>query len=319
MTGAEGLVVALEEYYLTNQTCQGAENLLGVPGKGQGMGHGDHGMVTGMGHSSGSMMMNQRLLLADEHTNILVDSINSAAGGRLTDDKLKQALPLLVNGQPVGYLLPEGGMGFSRNDETALVSRLNQAAITSGLIAVGASLLLAWLFAYRLSHPVRELTGASNKLAQGDLTQPVPVHGDDELAVLSRSFNLMATSLQEADESRRAITVDMAHELRNPFAVQRANLEALQDGVYPLAPENLSTALEQNYLLTRLVEDLRPLALADSGQLILERTLKDLPALVRRLVDRFEPQADYQSIKLSVSPPDNCPLSPLDPGRLVKY
>ena len=80
----------------------------------------------------------------------------------------------------------------------------------------------------------------------------------------------MAASLEEAEQSRRAMTADIAHELRNPLAVQRANLEALQDGIYPLTSENLNPVLEQNYLLNRLVEDLRTLALVDLGQLALE-------------------------------------------------
>jgi signal transduction histidine kinase len=85
----------------------------------------------------------------------------------------------------------------------------------------------------------------------------------------------MAASLQRAEESRRAMTADIAHELRNPLAVQRANLEAMQDGVYPLTPENLQPVLEQNLLLTRMVDDLRTLALAESGQLQLERIPTD--------------------------------------------
>jgi K+-sensing histidine kinase KdpD len=104
----------------------------------------------------------------------------------------------------------------------------------------------------------------------------------------------MAASLQQAEESRRAMTADIAHELRNPLAVQRAHLEALQDGVYPATPENLAPVLDQNILLTRLVDDLRTLALADTGQLHLEFTPTDFPALVQR-GGSLRPQADAQS------------------------
>jgi two-component system OmpR family sensor kinase/two-component system sensor histidine kinase BaeS len=141
------------------------------------------------------------------------------------------------------------------------------------------------------------------------------VHGSDELATLGRAFNNMADSLQKAEQSRRALTADIAHELRNPLAVQRANLEALQDGIYPLTSENLAPVLEQNHLLTRLVEDLHTLALADSGQLRLERRDIDFPSLAGKVVERFVPQAASREIRLSY---DKVPIPPLsiDPTRV---
>jgi two-component system sensor histidine kinase BaeS len=171
-----------------------------------------------------------------------------------------------------------------------------------------------------LMRPVRELTLAARRLGERDLSQRVRVSGKDELAELALTFNRMADSLQQAQENRRALTADIAHELRTPLAVQRANLEALQDGVYPLTPENLAPVLEQNLLLTRLVDDLRTLALADAGQLTLERTPTDLVALVERMVERFQPQAAPRSIALRLDAPSatstEYPLLTVDPQRV---
>jgi signal transduction histidine kinase len=126
----------------------------------------------------------------------------------------------------------------------------------------------------------------------------------------------MADALQSAEESRRAMTADIAHELRNPLAVQRANLEALQDGIYPLTPENLTPILEQNLLLTRLVEDLRTLALADSGHLNLERSPTLLRDCVQRVVEQFSPQADSRGIAIQWSAREDCPPVNVDAGRI---
>jgi signal transduction histidine kinase len=127
----------------------------------------------------------------------------------------------------------------------------------------------------------------------------------------------MAESLERAEQSRRAMTADIAHELRNPLAVQRANLEAMQDGVYPLTAEGLEPVLEQNRLLTRLVEDLRTLALADAGQLALERTSTDIVGLVRRVVERFNPTASARQVSLRLDFPEAALLPlPLDPLRV---
>jgi signal transduction histidine kinase len=167
---------------------------------------------------------------------------------------------------------------------------------------------------------VQVLTKAAARLAQGDLSQRVEVHGKDELADLGQAFNQMADSLGQAQASRKAMTADIAHELRNPLAVQRAHLEALQDGLYPSTPENLQPILDQNLLLSRLVDDLRTLALADAGQLRLERIPTDVIDLVERNVERFNPQAAMRAIDLSVESAENLKSNPpvlnLDPARL---
>jgi signal transduction histidine kinase len=289
MVGSDELIAELQDYYAQNGSWRGVESLLGGAGRGQGQ-----GMMHGQGQG---MMMGQRLRLADADSAIVADT-STTPSGKLTAAEKSAAVPLEVDGRTVGYLYWQGGMAFTAADQTFLVSRLTRGAITAGLIAAGFSLLLALLLAYTLMRPVRELTRAARRLGERDLSQRVRVSGNDELAELARSFNNMADSLQQAEDSRRALTADIAHELRTPLAVQRANLEALQDGVYPLTPENLSPVIEQNFLLTRLVDDLRTLALADAGQLTLERTPTDINALVQRVVERFQPQASARQIAL---------------------
>jgi two-component system OmpR family sensor kinase/two-component system sensor histidine kinase BaeS len=219
----------------------------------------------------------------------------------------------------VGYLLAEGGISLGSNEEAYLLNRLSRASVLAGLIAGSLALGLAMLLAYSLAQPLRTLTNAAGRLAQGDLSQRVAFRGHDELTELGNAFNHMAASLQQAEQSRRAMTTDIAHELRTPLAVQRAHLEALQDGIYPLTAENLSAVLEQNLLLSRLVDDLRTLALADAGQLTLERTPTDFAKLVQRTVERFEPQAATRQVSISLDlPPDtsSLPLLSLDPMRI---
>ena len=316
MTGLDGLTNLLEDYYRTHGSWQGVEDLLYSTGHRYGMGQG--GMGRGMGG-----MMNQRLRLADAAGNIQVDTSVDATGqgpvSKLNSSEIGGAIPLQVEGKIIGYLLAESGMKFNITDEQFLVNRLTRAALTAGAIAAGLSLLLALLLAYSLMRPVRELTHAAHKLGEGDLSQRVNIRGNDELAVLGKAFNKMADTLQTSQESRKAMTADIAHELRNPLAVQRANLEALQDGVFPLNPENLEPILEQNLLLTHLVDDLRTLALADSGQLKLELAPTEIVALVERVVGGFKPQASARQVELTIEKdaqfPPQFSLS-VDPTRI---
>ena len=236
--------------------------------------------------------------------------------GKRSQSEIAIAIAMQSNGSTLGYLLPAGAANFSALDERFLVNRLSQAALTAGLIALGISLLVALFLAYRLAKPVHALTRAARRMADGDLSQRVTVRGKDELAMLGVAFNQMASSLQKAIETRRAMTADIAHELRTPLAVQRANLEALQDGIYPFTPENLGSILEQNQVLTRLVDDLRTLALADAGELRMERTYTDYLGLVQRIVDRFASQAAAHQVTLRCDLPDSCPKILLDPLRI---
>lgn len=296
----------LAEHYHTYGTWQGIDPMFRPI---------DRGNQKGPGMGPGAMA-NVRVRFADSDGRLIIDTSNPNASGRLRAVELTNATPVLVDGDTVGYLVVERTSPFTLSDEREILNRINRAAIIAALVAGGFSLVLALILATRLIKPINELTQAAEHLAEGDLTQRVSVSGTDELAVLSDSFNRMAASLQDTEESRRAMTADIAHELRNPLAVQRANLEALQDGIYPLNGDNLEPILEQNRLLTRLVEDLRTLALTDSGQLELVFTSTDFTALVERVIERFASQAETRQISMIFKPPPSRPVIEVDPGRV---
>jgi len=302
MYGLSDLATSLESYYSTNGSWNGVQSIFNSPRSG----------MPGMGG-----MMNQRLLLADTSGSVVADTQVVQNGNKLTSTELAASIPLEVDGMTVGYLFSAGGMGITAGNEQLVLSRLNRGVLLAGLISGALGLAVSLALAYTLLRPVNALTFAAQKLAEGDLSQRVDVHGNDELATLGHTFNQMADSLQQAEESRRAMTADIAHELRTPLAVQRANLEALQDGVYPLTADNLAPVIEQNHLLTRLVDDLRTLALADAGQIELKRIPTDLASLVGKVVERFQPQAVTQQVKLVIIPPlTPLPEVLLDPLRL---
>ncbi len=313
MTGSEAIVEALEDYYAKHHTWKGAGKVLrDTPlGDRRGLWSGRQGK----GDSDQPLAMMQ-VQLADGDGKVLFNNRDNRAKGELTQVEMRRAVPLEVEGETIGYLLVDGNQYFTPANETSLLSRLNQAALVSVIVAGLAAIILALLLSYSLVRPVRALTKAAGNLAQGDLTQRVPVRGNDDLAVLGRTFNHMAASLQKAENSRRALTADIAHELRTPLAVQLAHLEALEDGIYDLTSENLIPIEEQNHLLTRLVEDLRTLALADAGQLHLEKIPTDMTALIQRVAIRFEPQAGERSVRILLSLDETVPHIAVDPQRI---
>lgn len=287
MMGIETLTSDLETYYQRFGTWQGADEVLA-----------GFRMGRGWGMMSQTMMGNLRLRLADVNGTVVADN-QGASQGALSSRERSAAIVLHDSqGAVAGYLLAEGGS--SPEAEQQLLQGLVQAGWIAAGIAGLLALLLAFLLSYRLIKPVRDLTLAASRMAGGDLSQRVDVRTKDELGTLGQSFNHMAASLDLAEQNRRAMTADIAHELRTPIAIQRAHLEALQDGIYPLTAENLQPVLEQTELLTRLVEDLRTLALADAGELKLERAPVDLEGLTRRVVERFQPDAENRKVQLTL-------------------
>ena len=309
--GAEGLVTALENYYQTNQSWAGVEYLF------QNNRQGGPGGFGGPGNQGQGV----KLKLVDLSGNVLLDSSQNGfqpVSSQITEEENERAIPLRVNRQIVGYLVPDVRPGLAPNIENGLINLINRGAILSAAISGILALALALILGYILLRPVRALTYAAAALGQGDLSQRVAAEGDDEIASLAHTFNHMAESLEQAEARRKAMTADIAHELRTPLSVQRANLEALQDGIYPLTTEYLQPVYEQTLQLERLVDDLRTLALADAGQIELVHTDTDIPRLAQRVVEQFQAQAGMGNRQINLLLPQtaHCPSINADPGRI---
>jgi signal transduction histidine kinase len=302
LTSSE-LALNLEAWYAQNNTWDGADSLLPISGH--------------MG------MMSGQVLLADAD-GVIVSGSRGNAPASLNAEQISLSESLhSPSGQIVGYLFTTSGTGGPWNGssnnatEAGLTTRLDEAALQASLIAAAIGLVLALLLASGLSRPLQKLSRAATQIAQGNLSVRVPAKGRDEVARLSASFNQMADSLARLENQRKNMTADIAHELRTPLAVQRAHLEAIQDGVEKATPETLQTLLEQNQQLTRLVNDLRTLALAEAGELRLEKLLLDPLDVLRTCRDQFEPLAAAKDIHLMVeTPPAPCQTLQADPNRL---
>jgi signal transduction histidine kinase len=153
----------------------------------------------------------------------------------------------------------------------------------------------------RISRPLDELVDASNKVAEGDYSIRVEERGPPEVYSLMRGFNSMAERLQANDRQRRNMLADVSHELRTPLTVIQGNVEGILDGLYLADETRLKSILEETQVLSRLIEDLRTLALAESGALQLKREPTDLGELIRDTVAGFESQAKEKDINLDLS------------------
>jgi signal transduction histidine kinase len=168
----------------------------------------------------------------------------------------------------------------------------------------------------RIFTPLDNLLNAADRVAEGDYSVHVEERGPREVRSLARAFNNMAARLLVADEQRRNLLADVTHELHTPLTVIQGNLEGMLDGVYPSDEANLHSLLDETVMLSRLVEDLRTLALAESGALKLKNEPTDLRMLIRDSVAAFQAQADSAGVALTVEAGEDLPWLELDPGRI---
>ena len=319
---AQALAPAFEEYYRQTSTWQGADdlarNLVLLAGR-----FGSRGPARGGGAMQGAARAGNpesvlgRIVVTDPGGRIVADSAGILQGKRLSAEDLSYGAPLVVDGQIRGYLLVGEFVEQSDSLEAEFLRHLNQALLVASLLAGGAALLLATLLSRNLSGPLRRLAAAAGELAAGKRGLRVEATGGGEVGQLERSFNAMAAALEQQEALRRQLIADIAHELRTPLAVIRGNLEALLDGIYRPSTETLVPIHEEAMLLTRLVDELRDLALAEAGQLPLHVEPVDPVELVRGVLSGFQAQASERSIELPlVLPPKELPVVEVDPGRI---
>ncbi len=175
----------------------------------------------------------------------------------------------------------------------------------AGLLLGALALIAAWIAVRRLAAPATRLVDAARRIEDGDYSARVPVRGPSELRSLARAFNAMNGRLEADEARRRSVLADVAHELRTPITVIRAQVEGIVDGIYPADPEHMRPVLAATRTLEVLVDDLRTLALAEVGTLNLQREPVDLSVLVHDTLATFADPAGAAGVHLvaAVDPP----------------
>jgi signal transduction histidine kinase len=168
--------------------------------------------------------------------------------------------------------------------------------------------LLAWWLSRRFARPLTDLSKAAHLITTGDFSARVKLSPsldkrEDESALLLKDFNLMAQSLERLERERRYGLAAIAHELRTPVTVLRGRLEGVRDGVLPADTAELEKLIGHADLLTKLIEDLQLLSLAEAGELRLEKRDFVIQDLLTRVHTDFMSKAETKAIKLSLQMP----------------
>ena len=258
-------------------------------------------------------------LVGPDHT-VLVGSGPGQAGRSMTSEALDQAVALKINSETIGWLIlpPAPQPPISNSPEAIFLDSINRATLLSGLVAVILALALGGFLAYTLTRSLRELTQATEEIAGGRFGRQVKVRSKDELGELAASFNQMSQDLERATGLRRQMTADIAHDLRTPLSVIAGYAEALSDGKLPGTPDVYTVLNQETQHLSRMVDDLRTLSLADAGELPLMLQATNPRAFLERVRLRHAVSAQQRGINLRVEAGPDLPEVAIDAERMAQ-
>ncbi|HEX9115224.1 MAG TPA: ATP-binding protein [Anaerolineae bacterium] len=257
--------------------------------------------------------------LLDPSRTVVVAGGPFQAGEQVPASLPGREIPVDVDGRQVGTILTMGQPVALDPRETLYLATTNQALLYAGLISLAIALILGSLLARTLVHPLAELTAATHAMAEGRLGEQVPIRSEDELGQLAAAFNKMSADLAHANELRRQMTADIAHELRSPLTVITGYVEGLRDGVLKPTQPRFDAMFAETQQLRRLVEDLRTLSLADAGELPLARQPVAAGELLAQVAAAFGPRGRQNGVTLQVAADAGAGVMlDIDPERMVQ-
>ena len=276
----------LEAYYLGHGSWDGLDQLFGPSQNGD---------------SRFTNMEWERSILLDQDGNVIMYYGKAypgvAASSLLMPIEINQ-MPLVVRGQMVGTLIQDNR---DLPHPVRLAFDVLNPILWISLACAAVTLLLGILLMRRIVNPLAEVIAGAESVSAGNFKTRIKVSkSQDDLASLIEHFNHMTETLEKNDNERRGMLADIAHELRTPLSVLRGRLEGIVDGVYAPNEVNIAQALEETYLLERLVEDLRLLTLAETRQLHFEPKETELVELLNKARTLFEPQAAIKSVTIEL-------------------
>lgn len=224
--------------------------------------------------------------------------------------------PVVVDGQTVAWVERQPYRELTNAAELSFQERQSAAAWYIALLAVLLAGLTAWGLGRIFLAPARRLAAAIHQLAAGRYDTRVPVTSSDELGRLASDFNRLANTLERNENLRRDFMADVSHELRTPLAIMRGELEAMEDGLQALDRRSIQSLQSEVGVLTKLVDDIHQLSIADVGSLSYRRVTFDVAGLLEQCVDAFRDRLQARGIVPEVERPAGVPAVVGDPDRL---
>ncbi|MDD2903084.1 MAG: ATP-binding protein [Syntrophales bacterium] len=187
--------------------------------------------------------------------------------GRASDTRDHYLQPILVEGKIVGWLGIKKLEQLSHPLDVEFAQRQVRAFYFVGGIVLLVAILVSLILSRHLLAPIKKLMAGTRALSSRRFDTRIEVDSGDELGELAAAFNQMAQAIEKYEQLRQQWISDISHELRTPLSILRAEIEALQDGIRVPDRETLDSLHGEVIHLSKIVNDLHELSLADAGRL----------------------------------------------------
>lgn len=211
----------------------------------------------------------------------------------------------------------QGGEEREAEGHSVFVSALRSSLPYALAASFAAAAIVSVLVARKILRPVRQVRGATRRLAAGHYDEPVEEPAELELAELARDVNFLAVQLQTSERRRARLVGEVAHEMRTPLTTIEGLVEGMLDEVFEPNEEVLTSLAEEATRLQRLASDLSELSRAEEGTIVLDLERVDLGALAEACGNRLRPQYEDKHVELEVQAAPSLPVD-VDPDRIMQ-
>lgn len=265
------------------------------------------------------MMPVERVVLTDNKSVVLADSDGTGLGKKTPRLTRQTEASIEVDGRIVGKVIlgmspPLGVTSLEQRFFESVIGATVLACLIAAIFAVS----LAIHFSRRISIPLVSLIEAVKKLTEKDFKYRLFMPSKDEIGTLANAFNTMADAIDKNEQIRNHLIADVAHELRTPITIIRGNLESIQAGVLEPSQEVIVSMHDELLRLSRLINDLQEISLAESGKLLLRCKMTNVNELLRKVVNSFRVSASDKEIEINLKLPEKEYLLDIDEDRVVQ-
>jgi two-component system, OmpR family, sensor histidine kinase BaeS len=211
-----------------------------------------------------------------------------------------QYLPLKSNGKIVAYLHNKKFSQITDHLDKLFANKQNHAFVINMLLAFLLSIVVALVISFFFRKRIKSLIQIARQLTSGQYQHRLVINQQDELGQLGMDFNTLAETLQKNQQSQQQWIADISHELRTPVAILKGELEAVEDGIRPLDDAAIKSLKQEIERLSKLIEDLYQLSIADMGALKYIKSAFVFKQLVEEVIDSFELRFKRQNLSLQL-------------------
>jgi two-component system sensor histidine kinase BaeS len=253
------------------------------------------------------------------HRLTLFDELKAPVVGRSRSAEGHVLRKIEVEGKTVGWLGLRKHERLSHPLDVAYMKEQFDVFYLAGVAMLVLAAVVSYFLSRNLLAPVKQLIAGTRALTSLKFDTRIHVGSKDELGQLAADFNVMAKTLEKSKQMRQQWITDISHELRTPLSILRGEIEAMQDGVRETNQHNLDSLHSEVIYLSKIVNDLHDLSLAETGKLPLNKKVIDPVQVLKETVRIFETRFAQHQINVLVDvEPDHHASLYGDPDRLTQ-